>query len=125
MVRSAVHRLNAEETDLSRHVKLADFLSECAVMRERGWLIEPDCDGVGSVSVTLPVRRNMDRLVISVVAEPDVILDRGEEFLQMLLARRDEISELCMNEDEGSEQPSNVVQMSPQPQLASYHRHFA
>jgi len=125
LVRSAVHRLNAEEPDTERHVRIADFLAECTAMRDRGWLIEPDCGGVGSVSVTLPVRRNMDRLVVSVVAQPDVILDRGEEFLGMLLERRDEISASCRSEDEGHEEASNVVHMAQQVPIASYHRNFA
>jgi len=125
LVRSAVHRLNAEETDPERQVRLGDFLADCMTLRERGWLIEPECDGVGSVSVSLPVLRHMDRLVMSVVAEPGVVLDRGEEILQLLLEQRDEIGRLCMNEDEREEQRSNVVPMRDQPQIASYHRHFA
>ena len=106
-------------------MRLGDFLSDCMTLRERGWLIEPECDGVGSVSVSLPVLRHMDRLVMSVVTEPGVILDRGEEILQLLLEQRDEIGRLCVNEDEHEEQRSNVVPMPEQPQIASYHRHFA
>src|SRR6218665_1614720 len=61
-IRSAVHRLNAEEPDISRHLRLADLLPEFAELREKGWAIEANDDGLGSVAMLLPFGRNMDRL---------------------------------------------------------------
>jgi len=124
-IRSAVHRLNAEEPDADRHVRMAEFLSECATLREKGWLIEMERDGTGSVSVLLPIRRNTDRLVISVHAVADVIADRGQEILDLLLSRRESISDLYVDDEPTDTDASNVVQMPEAMKITSYRRHFA
>ncbi len=124
-IRSAVHRLNAEEADLSRHVRVAELLSEFAVLREKGWAIEPDRDGIGCVAVLLPFGRNMDRLTVSVIAQPAVIAERGQEMLDLLLSRKERIAELHLEEDDQERDSSNVVKMPETIKIASYRRHFA
>ena len=124
-IRSAVHRLNAEEADLSRHVRVAELLSEFAVLREKGWAIEHDRDGIGCVAVLLPFGRNMDRLSVSVIAQPAVIAERGQEMLDLLLSRKERIAELHLEEDDQERDSSNVVKMPETIKIASYRRHFA
>ncbi|AEG51225.1 transcriptional regulator, IclR family [Sphingobium chlorophenolicum L-1] len=124
-IRSAVHRLNAEEADLSRHVRVAELLSEFAVLREKGWAIDQDRDGVGCVAVMLPVGRNMDRLSVSVIAQPAVIAERGQEILDLLLSRKVQIADLHQEEDGVEHDSSNVVKMPETIKIASYRRHFA
>ena len=124
-IRSAVHRLNAEETDLSRHVRVAELLSEFAVLRDRGWTIEQDRDGVGCVAVLLPFSRHMDRLTVSIIAEPAVIAERGQEMLDLLLSRKSEMANLHAEEDDREHDTSNVVHIPEAVKIASYRRHFA
>ncbi|KKW91866.1 IclR family transcriptional regulator [Sphingobium chungbukense] len=124
-IRSAVHRLNAEETDLSRHVRVAELLSEFAVLREKGWSIDQNPDGVGCVAVLLPFGRNMDRLTVSVIAQPSVIAERGQEILDLLLSRKSSIAALHQEEEGVEQDNSNVVKMPETIKIASYRRHFA
>lgn len=124
-VRSAVHRLNADEPDLARHVRIAEVLSEVAALRDKGWAVEEGQDGGGCVAVLLPLRRKMDRLVISVQANSDVIAARGQEFLELLMQRRESIAAFYGEEDGMDCGPSNVVHMHGAPKVESYHRHFA
>jgi len=124
-IRSAVHRLNAEEPDLSRHVRVAELLSDFAILREKGWVIEEDRDGVGCVAVLLPFGRNMDRLTISIIAEPSVIAARGQDMLDLLLSRKDEIADLNFDDDNMDREHNNVVRMPETVKIASYRRHFA
>ncbi|SCW60241.1 transcriptional regulator, IclR family [Sphingobium faniae] len=124
-IRSAVHRLNAEEPDPSRHARMAELLSEFAVLRDKGWAIEQDRDGVGCVAVLLPFGRNMDRLTVSILAEPSVIAARGQEMLELLLSRKTEIADLHMGDNSMDHDMNNVVQMPETIKIASYRRHFA
>lgn len=122
-IRSALHRLNAEESNPSKHVKVAELISDFAVLRERGWVIEQEADGTGCAAVMLPVRRGTDRLVMSVQAPADVITQRGEEFLQLLFEQRDKIGTLDYSEIEES-RASNVVQLARSGPILD-HRRFA
>lgn len=124
-IRSAVHRLNAEETDPARQVKINDLLVEFAALREKGWAIEEDRDGAGCVAVLLPFARGMDRLTISIVAKPAVIAERGEELLELLLARRSAIADFYEEVEGHDHEMGNVVQMPEPVKIASYHRHYA
>jgi len=125
-IRLAVHRLNAEEPDISRHVRVAETLVEMAALRERGWAIEADHDsGVGSVAVLLPLRRHRDRLVISVQALSATIEANGKEILDMLIKRSEIISELCGHENGDEPTPDNVVQIPEPVKITDYRRHFA
>jgi len=124
-IRSAVHRLNAEESDLSRHVRVAELLSEFAVLRDKGWVIEQDRNGVGCVAVLLPFGRNIDRLTVSIIADPAVIAERGQEMLDLLLSRKGEIADLTIDDDNMGHDSDNVVQMPEPVKIVSYRRHFA
>lgn len=124
-IRSAVHRLNAEESDLSRHVRVAELLSEFAVLRDRGYVVEEDRDGVGCVAVLLPVGRHMDRLSVSIIAEPSVIAERGQEMLDLLLSRKRQIADLHLEEESKEHEGSNIVHMPEPVKIVSYRRHFA
>ncbi|MFD2501586.1 IclR family transcriptional regulator C-terminal domain-containing protein [Rhizorhabdus histidinilytica] len=123
-IRSAVHRLNAEESDASRHVRLADVMEEMAALREKGWLVTDQADGSGCIAVLLPARRGMDRLVISVLASREVIEQRSGEIIAALLDHRDEIDAV-----EGAEvremAESNLARMNDNVKIVSYRRHFA
>ncbi|ABQ66686.1 IclR family transcriptional regulator [Rhizorhabdus wittichii] len=123
-IRSAVHRLNAEEGDASRHVRLADVMEEMAALREKGWLVTDEEDGSGCIAVLLPARRGMDRLVISVLASREVIEQRSGEIIAALLDHRDEIDAV-----EGAEvremTESNLARMNDNVKIVSYRRHFA
>ena len=89
-IKSAVHRLNAEETDPARVVRLKETDEELSELRRRGWLIQPDArgDGTGVIAVLLPKRKGLDRLALSVVASREVIEARSEEILKIMLAYR-------------------------------------
>lgn len=124
-VRSAVHRLNAEEPNPALHARIAEVLSEFAVLRDRGWVVEQDRNGVGCVAVLLPLGRHTDRLVVSVLAKPEVIEQRGQEILELLLSRKDGFADL--DEDDGADEPdSGAVLAMPQPvKITNYRRYFA
>jgi DNA-binding IclR family transcriptional regulator len=124
-IRSAVHRLNADEEDQEKHVRVAEVLAELAMLRERGWTIDEGQDGIGCVAVLLPRGRHMDRLVISVQMPSAMVGERGEEILEMLMQRRDEISRLHAEEEDRNVEASNVVPMPEPVKITSYHRHFA
>lgn len=123
-VRSAIHRLNAEETDLSRHVRLADMMEELAGLREKGWLITEEADGSGCIAVLLPARRGMDRLVISVLASREVIEQRSGEIIATLLDHRNEI-EAADRSDVHEVPETNLVRFNDNVKIMSYRRHFA
>nr|WP_047166208.1 helix-turn-helix domain-containing protein [Sphingomonas sp. Y57] len=123
-IRSAVHRLNAEEGDASRHVRLADVMEEMAALREKGWLVTDQADGSGCIAVLLPARRGMDRLVISVLASREVIEERSGEIIAALLDHRDEIDAVEGPEVEEPSQ-SSIARMNDNVKIVSYRRHFA
>lgn len=92
-VRSALHRLNAEEDDPERRVRINETIDELMALRSKGWLIRPEAraDGAGAVCVILPPRRGMERLVLSVLAPRETIETRGEEILSIMLEQREDI----------------------------------
>jgi DNA-binding IclR family transcriptional regulator len=92
-IRSALHRLNAEEEDPERRVRINETVDELVALRRQGWLIVPDAraDGTGTIAVLLPARPACDRLVLSVLASREVIEERGEEILAAMLEARDHI----------------------------------
>lgn len=85
-VRSALHRLNAEEIDPERRVRVGEVMEELAQMRARGWVAAPDYDehGTGLVALMLPLRCGAERLVLSILASQDVIAERTEEFVAIV-----------------------------------------
>ena len=92
-IRTALHRLNAEEEVPERRVHMGDTLQALIALRKQGWIIEPNArdDGVGVVSVLLPPRRGVERLALSVQATSETITARGEEILGVMLEQRDHI----------------------------------
>jgi DNA-binding IclR family transcriptional regulator len=88
----ALHRLNAEERDPARRVNMSAKLAELQDIRRRGcWLISFDryLDAPGVVAMLMPRRKGSDRIVLSIVAQPEVISNRGEEILQVIREERD------------------------------------
>ncbi len=85
-IRSALHRLNAEEADPNRRVRIPEMLVELAQLRKKGWIAAPDCrgDGTGALAALLPPRCGADRLALSIVANSEAITARTEEFLQII-----------------------------------------
>ena len=92
-IRSALHRLNAEEPDPERRVRINEAFQELIALRRQGWVIQPEAreDGTGVVAILLPPRRGIERLAFSVAAPRDVIEARGEEILKLMLEQRDHI----------------------------------
>ena len=103
----------------------ADVVAELSTLRDKGWVIEAGEEGVGCVAVLLPPRRHLDRLVISVMAPSDVVAERGEEILAMLIERRETIAAHFAQDEEAEPEASNVIAMPPPMKIPSYHRHFA
>ena len=124
-IRSAVHRLNAEEPDPSMHVRVAEVVDELAALRDKGWLIEHRDDGIGCVAVMLPRCRHMDRLVISVLGPSEHIAERGEDILGLLMERKEQIAAAYVQEKDVGPEPSNVIPMPPPMKIQSYHRYYA
>ncbi|ASG22235.1 IclR family transcriptional regulator [Nitrospirillum viridazoti] len=89
-VRSALHRLNAEESDVERRVRIAERAQELARLRTIGWLAEPDAHapGIGVLAAMLLPRRGMDRLVLSVLAPNEVIEARKIEIIRLIRDER-------------------------------------
>jgi IclR family transcriptional regulator, KDG regulon repressor len=92
-IRSALHRLNAEEEDPARRVRITETVAELIELRRTGWLIQPEAreDGAGLVAVLLPPRKGLDRLALSVLAPREVIEARADEILRIMLEQRDGI----------------------------------
>lgn len=91
--RLALHRMNADEENPELRVNVNDKLIEMRAMRDRGWTVHvpEDPEAEGTVAVLMPRRKGADRLTLSVIAPGRVIAERGEEFLQIILAERDRI----------------------------------
>lgn len=117
-IRSALHRLNAEEEDPERRVRVSETIDELAKLRSQGWLVRPDArdDGVGAIAVLLPSRRGMERLVLSVLAPAHIIEARREEILGIMLEQRNNILPACnensdANINRGSTKTAEVVSL--------------
>jgi DNA-binding IclR family transcriptional regulator len=89
-IRLALHRLNIFETSPKYQFVPSEKFTEMQALRDRGWKIAPTGLGPheGAVSMLLPRRRGGDRLVLSVLGARDVIQQRGEEILEILLEER-------------------------------------
>lgn len=91
-IRSALHRLNAEEPDPEQRVQITEMLQRLIGLRKQGWLIEPEArEDAGVVTVLLPPRRGIERLALSVLASRETVAARGEEILKIMLEERDHI----------------------------------
>ena len=84
-VRELVHRLNAEEADPDRRVKLANIVGELKQIRQQGYAAEYgefDC-GFGSISALLGCR-NLQTLAVSIVGRSDLIQASADSHLAVL-----------------------------------------
>ena len=89
-VRLALHRLNVYEKSPEFQFVPSQKFTELQSLRQRGWKIAPTGIGPdkGAVAMLLPRRRGGNRLVLSVLGARDVIQQRGEEILNILLEER-------------------------------------
>ena len=116
-IKSAVHRLNADETDPQRVVRLKETLEELAELRRRGWVIQPDArdDGTGVIAVLMPKRKGHDRLALSVIASREVVETRGKEIARIMLAYRRTVR-AEQKEEQAAQKPAPQMQV-PSPAL--------
>jgi len=107
-IRSAIHRLNAEEVDPERRVRVPDILDELAQLRTQGWIIQPEVgdSGTGVIAMLLPPRKGMERLALSVMASREVIEARGDDILKIMLEQREDILPKCRSKGNGEQEPT-------------------
>lgn len=111
-IRSAVHRLNADEPDPDRRVRPNELIDELRTLRRQGWAVETGMDGdLGTVSVVLRQRRGGQRLVLSVMAKSAVIAARGEEIREIIAAAGfgSSAARLASNDDDRPALPDVAV----------------
>jgi len=92
-IRSALHRLNAEEEDPERRVIVNEAFRELIDLRKQGYVLQTEgrTDGAGVLAILLPPRRGIERLALSVVAPREVMEARWEEILKIMLEEREHI----------------------------------
>lgn len=95
-LRLALRRLNADEPDLERKFNLAEKFEELRTMRHRGFVVDlGEADRHGVIAMLLPRKRGSDRLGVSVLASADVLANRHEEILSILLEERSRVFDSC------------------------------
>lgn len=122
-VRSVLHRMNADEPDPARHVRLLDFLEELDGLRASGWAVSNNGDGTTGIAALLPPMRGVDRIVVSLIARTEGIESRSADLLAAVMATRDRIIREAREEDEADH--SNVVPINQEVKVLSYRRHYA
>lgn len=92
-IRSALHRLNAEEEDPTRRVPLNEAFQEILELRKQGYVMQTEgrADGSGVLAILLPPRRGVERLALSVVAPSEIIEARRDEILKIMQEEREHI----------------------------------
>lgn len=84
-IRSAIHRLNADEIDPARRVRPIELMDELRVLRHRGWAVQTGMDGDrGVVAVSLSPRRGGQRIVLGVVAKSAVVAAKADEIIEII-----------------------------------------
>ena len=84
-IRTAIHRLNAEEEHPELRVRVPDTLAELAQLHTRGWCWEVNREsGHGSVVAMIPAQRGSQRLALSVVAPADIIEEQADEIYEII-----------------------------------------
>jgi IclR family transcriptional regulator, KDG regulon repressor len=109
-VRELVHRLNANEPDPERWVRLPELNAELKRIRQTGYAIEAGEyeDGLGAVHMLLP-HRDGQLLALGVTASAEEIRQDGEHYASILrMAMRRELSA-----------PRTVVEALPAPPVRS------
>lgn len=102
-IRSALHRLNAEESDPQRRVNTIQKSDELIALRRKGWLVEHDDNGTGTVAMLMPPRHGMDRLVLSIVARSHVVESRWEEMVNAVIRQRSILEQHSLAADANDE----------------------
>jgi IclR family KDG regulon transcriptional repressor len=89
-IRLALHRINVFEKSPEHQFIPSQKFAELQALRQRGWKIAPTGFGPkkGAVAMLLPRRRGGNRLVLSVLGTRDVIEQRGDDILSVLLEER-------------------------------------
>lgn len=105
-IRSALHRLNADEPDPERRVNTVQKSDELIALRRKGWLVEHDGNGTGTVAMLMPPRHGMDRLVLSIVARSHVVESRWEEMVDAVVRQRTKLEEHSRAADANDEAKS-------------------
>lgn len=77
-IRSALRRLNAEESDPARCVPLNEEIDRLRLLRNKGWEIEI-VEGRATLAIMLPPRPGGQRIVLSVVGDVETITSRADE----------------------------------------------
>lgn len=107
-IRSALHRLNAEEADPATRVRMAEHMEEIQKLSGRGWsIVEDSGDGTGSITVLMPPTGTPDRLAISVLARSETIASRGMEIVRAIESQRNQVFPNAMP------RPAAVVEQTP------------
>jgi IclR family transcriptional regulator, KDG regulon repressor len=93
-IRLALHRVSIFETSAKHQFVPAQKFTELQALRDRGWKIAPTGLGPqeGAVTMLMPRRRGGDRLALSVLGTREVIQQRGEEILGIMLDERKALS---------------------------------
>jgi DNA-binding IclR family transcriptional regulator len=105
-IRSALHRLNAEESDPEKRVNTMQKADELVALRRKGWLVEHDDNGIGTVAILIPSRHGMDRLVLSVVARSHIVESRWEEMVATVVRQRSILEQHSLAADANDEAKS-------------------
>lgn len=94
-IQSALHHIHFFERAPEREFIPSQKLVELQALRQRGWKIAPTGHGpnCGAVALLLPRRRGGNRLVLSVRGQRNVIQQRGEDILGVMLEERDALAE--------------------------------
>ena len=92
-IRSALHRLNTDDPDPARRVRIGEQLRDLVALRDRGFIVDADSrgDGTGVIAILLPPRSGVERLVLSVVASRGTIAARSDEILRIMREEREHI----------------------------------
>jgi len=123
-IRSVVHRLNAEEADLSRHIKVSEYLSELEELRAYPLAVASAIDGTTTVATLLPRLKGVDHMAVSVVAPAEVALDQLNHFKSAVMATRERIAAEC-DEPAPQECRKQVLPLKDDFKILTYRRHFA
>lgn len=112
LIRSALHRLNAEETNPERRVKVKETAEELRKLSRRGWLVQPEVreDGAGVIAMLMPLRKGRDRLVLSVLAPREVIETRAKDIVRIMAKHRN-----ALVPADAAAPPGPTAQAAPRP----------
>ncbi|GAC1571924.1 MAG: IclR family transcriptional regulator [Sphingomicrobium sp.] len=82
-IRSALRRLNADETNPELRVCVSEEIERLRLLRHKGWEIEIDGDRA-TLAVMLPPRSGGQRIVLSVLGKAATIVEHADEIRAMI-----------------------------------------